>query len=146
MIHTTQNRIAQIYDGDQTSGVPPGFQFTAAYCPETDRKMEGNDRRDIRKDSELYIADRGFAPSDGCVGSEGGATLAIAEPNIRCSTQEETNGVATRTDQASWSGAMQEDPSGTNIRAVHSPCALEEGEDGDADMVLERGSEGGAGH
>ena len=39
---------------------------------------------------------------------------------------------------------MQEDPSGNNTRAVQSSYALEEGEVGDADMVLERGSEVGA--
>ena len=82
--------------------------------------------------------------SDGCAGSEGGATLAIVESNLFCSTQEKLNGVSTRTDQAPWSGAMQEDPSGNNTRAVQSSYALEEGEVGDADMVLERGSEVGA--
>ena len=40
---------------------------------------------------------------------------------------------------------MQEETSGNSRRADQSSCVVEEGEDGGADIVLERGGDGGAG-
>jgi len=57
LIHHTQTRPAQSYNGDQQPQVPPGFQFTAASCPETGCKVEGSDRREFRNGSSRSSCD-----------------------------------------------------------------------------------------
>ena len=94
LIQHTQSRFAQNYDGDQQSGVPPGFQFTVASCPETNWKMDGNDISELRNGSELCTADGASSPSGDFAGSTDGTLFAAAEPDGLCSMQKEPNGVA----------------------------------------------------
>jgi len=145
LFQRTQTRLALNFDGDQQPGVPPGFQFTAATCPETDWKMDGNENSELRNGLELCDADGASSPSGDAAGSADGPLLAAAEPDGLCSMQEEPNGVAIRTDQSPGLCSMQEETSGNSRRADQYASVVEEGEDGDADMVLERGGDGGAG-